>query len=149
MAGQFAVHTQQMTLVAATAKTLIELPTNASASLILVGLELGSAASAAGSIVLEWGTYTTTGTGTTVTPAKVGANQGPAANVGTVKINNTAEPAGFAIGTGWSITIPLPGMYSVLYPAGREPYQPISTNRAFRVTSTLASPVRLNVIFEQ
>jgi hypothetical protein len=147
MAGQYAIYTQSVSLTAATAKTLIELPTGAGASLIIVGLELGSAATSAGSMVLEWGTLTTTGTGSATTPTKVGANQGPAANLGTVKTIMTVEGTTFV--PIWSTVIPLPGMYSILYPSGREPYQPISTLRYWRCTSTVTAAVRFNLTFEQ
>ncbi len=149
MANLFNVSTHSVTLVANTAKTVMELPTSATVPLTIVGLEVMSAATAAGSLVLEWGTFTTTGTGTTVTPQKWGTDQSIAAITGTVKIANTVEPSGFAVGTLPSWVIPLPGMYSILYPYGRVLYQPISVNRAFRVTSTQASPCRVNVIFEQ
>lgn len=147
MANQFVVSSGSVTLVAATAKTCIELPTSATTPIVITALEVMSAATAAGSLVVEWGTYTTTGTGTTVTPQKWGPDQSIAAIVGTVKVADSVEPAGFAA-IQPSLVIPLPGMYSVIYPFGREFYQPVSTLRALRVNSTLASPVRLNVYFE-
>lgn len=147
MANQFVVSTGSVTLVAATAKTCIEFPTSATTPVIVTCLEVMSAATAAGTIVVEWGTYTTTGTGTTVTPQKWGPDQAIAAIMGTVKVANSVEPTGFAaIQPNW--VIPLPGMYSIIYPFGREMYQPISTLRALRVNSTLASPCRINLYFE-
>lgn len=149
MATQYVVSTGSVTLVANTAKTVLEIPTAATAPIVIVGLEVMSAATAAGSMVVEWGTFTTTGTGTTVTPQKWGTDQSVAAIIGTIKIADTVEPAGFAVGTLPNYVIPLPGMYSILYPYGRELFQPISTNRALRVNSTLASPCRINLVFEQ
>jgi hypothetical protein len=115
----------------------------------VVGLEFSFSAAAAGSCVAEWGTYATTGTGTTVTLMKYGMDQGPAAILGTVKIADTVEPTTFARGTLPSWCIPLPGMYSILYPYGRELYQPISILRAIRLTSTLACNVHVNLVIEQ
>jgi hypothetical protein len=114
-----------------------------------IGIEVSYSAAAAGSCVVEWGTYTTTGTGTTVTAQKYGADQSVAAILGTVKIADTVEPAGFARGAlpGW--IIPEPGMYSILYPSNREFYQPISINRGVRLTSTLACNVIVSVYIEQ
>jgi hypothetical protein len=149
MATQYVISTGSMTLVAATAKTAIEIPTGATLPFVVIGLEVMSAATAAGTLVVEWGTYTTTGTGTTVTPQKIGVDQSVAATLGTVKINDTVEPSGFAVGTLPNFVIPLPGMYSILYPYGREMYQPVSTLRALRVNSSLASPVRINLYIEQ
>lgn len=148
MANQFVVATGSVTLVAATAKTCIELPTSATTPIIITALEVMSAATAAGTLVVEWGTFTTTGTGTTVTPQKWGQDQSIAAIVGTVKIADSIEPSGFAVGTLPNLVIPLPGMYSIIYPFGREMYQPVSVNRALRVNSSLASPCRINLYFE-
>ena len=148
MANQYSVSTHSVTVVANTAKTVMELPTS-TIPLTIILMEFMSAATAAGTLIVEWGSFTTTGTGTTVTPQKWGADQSIAATVGTVKIANSAEPSGFAVGTLPSWIIPLPGMYSVIHPYGRELYQPISLNRAFRVTSSLAAPVRVNIVFEQ
>jgi hypothetical protein len=148
VANQFVIATGSVTLVASTAKTCIELPTSATTPIVIFALEAMSAATAAGTLTVEWGTFTTTGTGTTVTPQKWGADQSIAAIVGTIKIADSIEPSGFAVGTLPNLVIPLPGMYSVIYPFGREMYQPISINRALRVTSSLATPCRINLYFE-
>lgn len=143
------IATGSIALVAATAKTVIEIPTGSTAPFQVVGLEFSFSATAAGSVVAEWGTYATTGTGTTVTPLKYGMDQGPSAILGTVKIADTVEPATFARGTLPSWVIPLPGMYSILYPYGRELYRPLSVNSALRLNSTLACNVHVNLVIEQ
>lgn len=149
MATQYSVSTGSISLVAATAKTCIELPTSATAGLTVIGLELSFSHTAASSCVVEWGTFVTTGTATTVTPLKYGTGQGVAANTGTVKIANTVEPSTFSAATLPSWIIPLPGMYSVLYPMGREMFQPASINRCLRLTAVAAGSVRINLYFEQ
>jgi hypothetical protein len=149
VATQYSVATGSIALVAATAKTVIEIPTGSTAPFQIIGLEISFSATAAGSCVAEWGTYATTGTGTTVTPAKYGMDQGPSAILGTVKIANTVEPTTFTRGTNTSILIPLPGMYSILYPYGREPYRPLSTLSALRLTSTLACNTHVTLTIEQ
>jgi hypothetical protein len=149
VATQYSVSTQSVALVAATAKTCIELPSSSTAGITIIGLEVSFSAAAAGSCVVEWGTFATTGTGTTVTPLKYGTGQGVAANVGTVKIADTVEVTTFAAATLPSWVIPLPGMYSILFPAGREFFQPASINRCLRLTSTLACNTRINLFFEQ
>lgn len=115
----------------------------------MIGIEFSFSAAAAGSAVCEWGTYTTTGTGTTVTAQKYGTNQGPVANLGTVKIADSIEPTGFARGVLPLWIVPLPGMYSAFFPQGREFYRPVSTLSAIRITSTLACNVSVNLIIEQ
>jgi hypothetical protein len=150
MAAQFIIPTGTVALTAAAAKTVIEIPTGSTLDFVVVAFEVSFSAAAAGSAVVEWGTFTTTGTGTTVTAGKFGTNQGFAAILGTVKVADTVEPSGFAVAANvpaW--IIPLPGMYSILYPAGREMYQPVSINRAVRITSTLACNVKANLIIEQ
>lgn len=149
MATQYFVSTGTVALVAATIKGCIEFPTSATAGATITGLDCTFSAASAGSVVVEWGTYTTTGTGTTVTPAKMGTGQGVAANVGTVKVNHSAAPAGFAAAALPSWVMPLPGMYSMSFPLYREMFQPASVLRTIRVTSTVACNARLDLFFEQ
>lgn len=148
MANQFVISTGSITTVLSTAKTCIEFPTSATTPVVVTELEVMSGATSAGTLILEWGTYTTTGTGTTVTPQKWGQDQSIAAILGTVKIANSVEPTGFAVGTLPNWIIPLPGMYSIIYPFGREMYQPVSILRALRVTTNPATTVRINLYFE-
>lgn len=154
MATQYAICTGPITLVSAVAKTCIELPTSATAGLTIIGMELSWSATNAIGCVVEWMTYTTTGTGgTVITPIKYGTGQGVAANTGTIKIN-AAEPTTPVSGGLPSWVIPLPGMYSVLYPAGREFFRPASTNTSLRLTQPTVqvapgNTVRINVYFEQ
>jgi hypothetical protein len=149
MATQYIISTGSATMVAATAKTLIEIPTGSTLPLVVFAMEITSAATAAGTLVIEWGTYTVTGTGTTATPQKYGPDQSVAAVLGTVKILDTVEPTSFSAGTLPTYVIPLPGMYSIIWPFGREFYQPISVLRALRATSSIAAPVRINLYIEQ
>lgn len=151
MAMQFVIATGNIALVANTAKTCVEIPTGSTMDFDVIGLELSFSATAGTSCIAEWGTFTTTGTGTTVTAAKYGKNQGPAAILGTVKIADTVEPSGFAAAGLPSWVLPLPGMYSVLLPYAREMYQPVSINRCLRLTLATGgvSNVRINLYIEQ
>jgi hypothetical protein len=147
MATQYVISTGSATMVAATAKTLIELPTTSTMPLVAYKMEVTSGATAAGTLTFQWCSWVTTGTGTTITPLKWGVDQSVAMIAGTVKINDTVEPGTVAVLT--TLLIPLPGMYSIIDPFGRETYQPISTNRCLRANSTLASPVAVNLYVEQ
>jgi hypothetical protein len=149
MALQFLIATQSIALTAAANKTIIEIPTGSTMDFDVIGLELSFSAAAAGSCVVDWINWVTTGTGTTVTAIKYGKNQGPAAILGTVKINDTVEPGTITAAGLPSWVLPLPGMYSVLFPYAREMYQPISTNRGIRCNSTIACNVRANLFIEQ
>jgi len=150
MARQYIIPTGPIALTAAANKTILEFPTNASDVLVIYAVEISFSATAAGSCTVTWGTFTTTGTGTTVTPGKIGIDRSIAAVVGTVKIADTVEPSGFAAAVDMpSLVIPLPGMYSILYPQGRELYRPASINTCLRVNSTLACNVFLTICFEQ
>jgi hypothetical protein len=146
---QYGISTGSVALAVGAAKTIIECPTGSTMDMEVIALELSFSATAAGSAVVEWNTYTTTGTGTTITPIKYGKNQGPAAILGTVKVANTVEPAGKAAAGLPSWVLPLPGMYSILLPYAREMYQPLSTLRCLVVTSTIACNVRANMVIEQ
>lgn len=149
MALQYSISTGAVTLVAATAKTVLEIPTGSTVPFQIIGMEVMSQATAAGTLIIEWMTFGTSGTGTTVTPQKWGADQSIAAILGTVKIADTVEPGTLAAGTLPNWVIPTPGMYSIIYPYGREFYQPISVSRCLRVTSSIAAPVRVNLVIEQ
>jgi hypothetical protein len=148
MATQYVVPTGTVTLVAATAKVVVELPSSATYGLSLIGLDVTLSATALGTCIVEWMTYATTGTGTTVTPLKLGTGQGPVALTGTVKVNHSAAPGTLASGGLPSWILPLPGMYSMAMPLGREMFWPVSTLRCLRLTSTLACSARVDVFFE-
>lgn len=149
MATQYSISTGSIALVAATAKTCIEMPSSATMGITVIGIEFSFSHTAASSCVAEWGTFATTGTGTTVTPLKYGTGQGVAMIAGTVKVANTVEPGTFSAASLPSWVIPLPGMYSILYPAGREFFQPASVNRCLRLTAVGAGNVRINLYVEQ
>ena len=150
MASQYVVATGNIALVASTAKVVIEIPTGSTKDFEVSSLELSfSQFTPLGSCAVEWMTYATTGTGTTVTAAKYGKNQGPAAILGTVKINDTALPGTLATAGLPSWLLPLPGMYSVTLPYAREMYQPVSVLRCIQLTSTVATNVRVTLVIEQ
>jgi len=149
MALQYCISTGSVSLTAATAKTMIEIPTGASLPFVVYCMEVTSGATSAGALTIQWGTYTVTGTGTTITPQKIGPDQSLAATLGTVKVADTVEPTSFAAGQLPIYLLPLPGMYSILYPFGREIYQPISVLRALRGTSTITTTAAINLYIEQ
>jgi hypothetical protein len=148
VATQYTVPSGTVALVAATAKVVVELPAASTIGLTLIGLDVTLSATALGSCVVEWMTYATTGTGTTVTPSKLGTGQGAAALTGTVKVNHSTAPGTLASGGLPSWILPLPGMYSMAYPLGREMFWPVSTLRCLRLTSTLGCNARVDVFFE-
>jgi hypothetical protein len=153
MALQYCIATGAVTLAANTPKTMIEIPTGASAPFVIYLMEIATGTiTAVASLTVQWGTYTTTGTGTTVTPLKIGVDQSVAAILGTVKIAETSNGAGFTAGAFPQLLLPLPGMYSISYPFGREPYQPISTLRALQLTNTstlYSTTCTVNLYIEQ
>jgi hypothetical protein len=149
MAEQYLVSTGSVALTSGTAKTVIELPTGSTAPLTIVLMEFMTSSTSAATLIVEVGTYTVSGTGTTITPQKWGTDQSVAANVGTVKIADSSEPSSFTVGTLPNWIISLPGMYSIIYPFGRELYWPISTLRAFRLTASASINARVNIVFEQ
>lgn len=148
MASQYSVSTGTVALAIGGAKVVLELPSAATIGLTIIGLDITLSATALGTCVAEWMTYVTTGTGTAVTPTKLGTNQGPAAITGTVKVNHSAAPGTLATAGLPNWVMPLPSMYSMAYPLGREFYWPVSTLRCLRLTSSLACNARVDVFFE-
>jgi hypothetical protein len=148
VAVQYTVPTGTVALVAATAKVVLELPSASTIGLTIIGLDITLSATVTGTCIAEWMTYATTGTGTTVTPSKLGIDQGPAALTGTVKVNHSANPGTLASGGLPSWVLPLPGMYSMAYPLGREFYWPVSTLRCLQLTSSVSCNAQVDVFFE-
>ncbi len=148
MATQYLVPTGTVALSAGVGKVVLELPAGSTAGLTLIGIDITLSATALGVCTADWLTYATTGTGTTVTPLKLGTGQGAAALTGTVKVAHTANPGTLASGGLPLWLLPLPGMYSIAYPLGREMFWPASTLRCLRLNSTVACNARVDVYFE-
>src|ERR1700747_3268420 len=132
-------------LVAATAKTILELPTAANRSIALKELIVScDVTSTTAVLTIEYGTFTTTGTGTALTPQKWNGNLALASSaLGTAKIADTVEPTGFSNGTLGgtlypSLKIPLPAIPFFQWPLSDEFTVPASTNFAIRLTCSVA-----------
>lgn len=147
MALQYLISTGSVALTT-TIKTLIECPSSSTVPFVVYSLEIGASFTAAGWILLSWWSFTTTGTGTTITPLKWGVDQSVAAITGTIKVADSAEPTGTLTMLS-SLYIPMPGMYAIIYPFGRETYVPISTLRCLRVTANVACNATINMCIEQ
>ena len=127
-------------LVAATAKTIIELPTPANVSVVIHEIVIGFDMTVAGSCNVQMGTYTTTGTGTAATPQKMRGDRTIDSAVVSAKIKDTVEPTTFTQGTVGGLLwpgalVPLPGMFLWQWPMAREFPIPESTLFAIRLTS--------------
>lgn len=131
-------------LVAATAKTIAEIPAPSTTDLELCELIIGCDASSAGNLKVELGTFTTTGTGTAVSAPGIfnASDRVPASFVTAAKISDSIEPTGFTgVISGaarWpGLLVPLP-MYIVFqFPLGEGLTIPHSTNFAVRLTASI------------
>lgn len=131
-------------LSAATAKTIIELPSPANCSPQIEELVIGCDATSAGSLKIEWGTFTTTGTGTAATPQKWRGDRTIDSAVSAAKVADTVEPTSFSQGTLGgalypAVVIPLPMYFPFQWPLDQEFALPESTNFAIRLTSSVAA----------
>jgi hypothetical protein len=141
---RFSAIWDNIALTAATAKTILELPTILNVPIKVDEIFIGMTASAAGNCVMQTGTFTTTGTGTALTPFPIGNDQA-ASKLTTGKIADTVEPTGFSAGTLGTtlrpaISWPLPGYFAWQAMTEKEMYvidTPI--NWAVRLTSSIAS----------
>lgn len=147
MALQYVISTGSVAMVLGTAKTLIEAPSSSTVPYLVYKMEISCAISSGANLIITWNNYTVSGTGTTVTPLKWGVDQSVAAIMGTVKVANSAEAGAWTVLT--TLLIPLPGMYSIIDPFGRETYVPISTLRSLRGTASVAGNVAVNLYVEQ
>lgn len=145
---KFYIAWNSVALAAATAKTVLELPSPANIELELAELFVGCDVSVAGSLVMEFGTFTTTGTGTAATPQKYTSPGGPIDSAVTAaKVADTVEPTGFTQGTlGGALypatVVPLPGFVQIQWPLEEGFSVPESTNFGVRLTSSAAGNTR-------
>ncbi len=144
MSTHYYIPWTSVSLSAATAKTILELPTVANHSPLIEELIIGCDASTAGNLKVEWGTFTTTGTATAATPQKWRGDRGIDSAFAAAKVANTVEPSGFSQGTLGgtcypAALIPLPMYYVFQWPLDQEFAIPESTNFAIRLTSSVAA----------
>jgi hypothetical protein len=132
-------------LTAATAKTILELPTPSGAEIELCELMFGFDDTSAGNVKVEFGTFTTTGTGTAATPQKF-TQTSQASAVTAAKVNDTVEPTGFSQGTlGGAmypgLLLPLPLILPFQWPLNEGLTIPVSINFGIRLTASVATNV--------
>lgn len=149
MALQYLISSGSITLVGGAIKTVIECPAASTVPFVVYAMEITCSLSSGSSLTMSWWSYTVAGTGgTTVTPLKWGVDQSVAAITGTIKVGDTGEPSGTLTQLS-TLLIPLPGMYSIIYPFGRETYIPVSSLRCLRATGVVAMTIAVNLYIEQ
>jgi hypothetical protein len=144
---QYYIAWNSVTLVAATAKTILELPSPANCSPQIEELVIGCDASTAGSLVIEWGTFATTGTGTAATPQKWRGDRTIDSAISSAKVADTVEPTTFTQGTLGAalypaVVIPLPMWYVFQWPLDHEFAVAESTNFGVRLTASTSCATR-------
>lgn len=147
MANKYWISWDSTALVAATAKTIIELPTPANTMIDLKELMLSFDATSAGSCNVEFGTFSSSGTGTAATPQKWAGNPNVDSAISAAEIKSTVEPTGFSAGTAGALLypgyfVPLPGMAFLQWPLAEEFQVVESINFEVRLTSTVACNVK-------
>ena len=132
-------------LVAATAKTIAEIPTPATTDIELCELVIGCDASSAGNLKIEFGTFTTTGTGTAVSAPGIyqASDRTPASLITAAKISDTVEPTSFTTvisgNAKWPILlVPLPMYFPFQLPLGEGLTIPNNTKFGIRLTASIA-----------
>jgi hypothetical protein len=145
----WSVTTGSTALVAATAKTAIELATGSGISNFWVAFDVtfdGTTASAVPALV-EIITTTATGTGTAITFAaahryNVSATYNP---VSTAKVNLSVEGSTPTVIAAWRV--PPTGGFSYQWPLGREFGMPISSFKGIRITAAAVVNYVVNLTF--
>jgi hypothetical protein len=125
-------------LVAATAKTILEMPTPANTAFIIKELVIGIDVTTAGSLKVEMGTFTTTGTGTAATPQKWKGDRTIDSAITAAKIKDTVEPTTFTPGTAGGLLYP-----GLLIPLPAVPFFQWPLDEEFEVTESLNFGIRL------
>ena len=148
MANQYSVNNGGSALVAATAKTLVEITTTSTQEARIKQLQVSfNDSSAAAGTKVELVTYTGASTGTAYTPKKYNADaQGRAANT-SAKINDSVEPTTPTVLDVWYL--PNTAGLFMQWPLGCELYIPISTIFGVRVTAAGTPTTAVTLIFEE
>lgn len=147
MTVQYVITTGATALVAATAKTMIEVTTNANVPCEWIGVDImfdGVTATAI-PVRVDFCTYAATGTGTTYTPKRAGQAVGTAQS--TSKINDSAEPTTPTILFSWYVP-PTSGMW-YQFPLGRELFHNVSTIQGIRLTAPAVVNAIVNLTIEE
>lgn len=148
MGNQYSVNNGASALVAATARTLVEITTPSTQDVRIKQLEVSfnDSAAAAGTKV-EFVTYTGASTGTAYTPKKYNDGaQGRVSNT-SAKINDTVEPTSPTV----LDVFYLPNTAGMFFqwPLGCELYVPVSTIFGVRVTAVGTPTTAVTLIFEE
>lgn len=144
MAVQYAITTGNVALAAGTAKTVIETTASANVPPEWIELDVSNDATS-GTVLVEVGSITATGTGTTYASKRWGQAVGVAAT--TAKINDTVEPAGFSAIIAWRL--PYSSPLIMQWPLGRELLQATSALYAVRLTASVACNAVANLVIEE
>lgn len=149
MANRYSVVAGSTALVAATAKTLVELGTGSTASnsVIRYLISFDGVDSSKTPVTCEWLRYTTTGTGTAYTPNKINQEAGPAATT-TAKINLTVEGTG-SITIIDSFRVSPTATWAEQFPLGRELTMTTSSFLGLRLTAAAAVNVTVTIWIEE
>jgi hypothetical protein len=147
VAVQYIITTGTVALAAATAKTVIELTSNANLppEWIAVDITFDGVNASAVPVKADFCTYTATGTGTAYTPKRFGQALGTAST--TAKINDTVEPTTPVVLFSWYLP-PTSGI-SFQWPLGRELFQAVSIVQGIRLTAPAAVNAIVNLTIEE
>lgn len=144
----FSVVAGSTALVAATAKTVVELGAAATGGLLLtqVGITFNGVTASAVPVTCDLTTFAATGTGTAYTPNKISH---PAARAATTvaKVNDTVEPATQTVFD--SFFVPSTSGLVIPYPLGREKRVAESGFFGVRLTAPAVVNYLVTVYFEE
>lgn len=137
-----------VSLVAATAKTVVQLVTGATRRAKITGLELGftSTTSTDGPVLVQLMLQTTAGTMSALTPRVL--DQSDPAAISTAQSNASAEPTASTVFYEWRIT-PIGGQLIRLWPFGFEFVMNVSSKVGIVMTAPQNQTTRLTLTFQE
>jgi hypothetical protein len=149
MAETYSVDAPAVALTAGTAKTVVAFGPG-SATARIVDLTVSCDAVATGLLKMELIRWTTNGTATSYTPAKVNGEAQNRSAISSGYINYTVEPTSPTVVKTWELVLPT-SPFELLGPLGREILYVVTSGYAgLRFTSTTVSPnVYANLQFEE
>lgn len=151
MAETYGVTASNITLSAASAKTVAEVTTGSTTTARIISVDLttkNGVTSQNSEILVELVRYTTASTGTAYTPTKMNGEAQNKASLCTAKTNDTVEPAGtVTVLKSWYVPSTSGALQQL--PLGREIYIPASTILGVRCNAPQAQTVGVNLEFEE
>jgi hypothetical protein len=149
MQRDYSIDAPAIALTAGTALYMLGVATSSKVPVDIIEISVGCDATAAGLLKVELVSWTSDGTGSSVTPKAINGDALLASATSTAKTDYTVAPTTITVLRTWALPTPT-GPLDLELPLGREITVPVSSYYGLRFTSTTVSPnAYATLIFEE